>query len=196
MLEALQDLDTRLALAINGAHSPALDKVMLLISEKFFWIPVYLLLLYLLYKRYSGRQFLLVLGAVALCIAVCDRLAVELFKETVARYRPSHNLLIKEQIHLVTDFKGQIYRGGLYGFFSNHASNYSALAVLCWRLLAPMRMWAAGLLLLWVAVICYSRVYLGVHYPSDIAAGLVYGSAAGWLISLLFFYTRRKIVKT
>ena len=162
------------------------------VSKMQFWIPVYILLLYLLYKKYPSRQFILVVLCIAVTILLCDRVAVELFKNVFHRLRPSHNSEIMDRVHYVLDGNGNPYRGGMYGFFSNHASNYAGITTFFICLVKPLKAWIITLLVLWVMLICYSRIYLGVHYPGDILAGASYGIIVGWLISKLFFFLRKK----
>jgi undecaprenyl-diphosphatase len=77
------------------------------------------------------------------------------------------------------------YRGGQYGFFSSHAANYAGFYFLIWPLLyrkANRWLWVLGA---WGILVCYSRMYLGVHYPSDIFAGLIFGGLLGWSVQQL-----------
>jgi len=188
----LEKIDQQLFLFLNGLHATWLDRPMWLFSEKLFWIPVYLWLLWLLWKRYPGKVFLLVILHVALLILLCDKGSTELFKETVQRYRPSHNLLIKDQVHLVTNLDGSIYRGGKFGFFSSHAANYFGLAMFFFLLVRPARGWLVASVFLWALLISYSRIYLGVHYPSDVWAGAVFGILVALLVARIFFFIRNK----
>ena len=192
MLQQLDHIDRAIFLALNACHTPWLDTCMWYISKMQLWLPVYAFLLYLLYKKYPAKQFLLVVLCVAITLVLCDRVAVELFKNTVMRLRPSHNPEIADHVHLVMDSYGHLYRGGQFGFFSNHASNYFGVATLFYFLAKPLKTWAVILLLFWVLLISYSRIYLGVHYPGDVVAGACFGMLVGWLISRLFFLLNKK----
>jgi undecaprenyl-diphosphatase len=91
------------------------------------------------------------------------------------RLRPSHDPSMQNLIHLVDD-----YRGGLYGFASSHAANTFGVALFVWLTLRPVYNWIF-LIFLWAAVMTYTRIYLGVHYPGDIIVGALVGLVSGWV---------------
>ena len=181
MIEWLEQIDRDLFLWLNALHAHWLDYPMVLISEKRFWIPLYLFLSYLLYKHYGWKATLWALLGAALVITAADRISVECFKEVFLRYRPSWNTELADQIHLVDS-----YRGGKYGFVSSHAANHFAIGTYLFLLLRKFYPKGAYLLLVWAVLVAYSRIYLGVHYPADVAVGGLVGAAIGWLIYLLF----------
>src|SRR5690554_1219266 len=156
---------------------------MFYMTKAVFWIPVYLYLLYLIAKTYNWKIMLWSLLAIAVIITLGDRISVELFKNVFMRYRPSRNLEIGSMVHVVND-----YRGGLYGFVSSHATNFSSISTFVILLLRKRYRLITPLLIIWVLIICYTRVYLGVHYPSDILGGSMLGVVIGFLIYKLFKY--------
>ena len=191
MLEQLLHIDTEILLAINGWHAPWADTLMWIISAKATWIPLYLLLIGLLVWRYRQPAptpikwlqkvpaCVVMIVVIALAVGAADFIASGILKDWVARPRPTRVPELEGVLHLVND-----YRSGRYGFVSSHAANTMAVALL-FSLIWRNKIATCGLML-WVAVNCYSRMYLGVHYPTDILGGLIVGSLVAvvgyWLL--------------
>jgi len=180
MLDFILGLDTRLFLFLNGLHSSFWDIIMYEVSEKEFWYPFYGILILVMIWRYRWNAIATLLF-IALLITLADQLSVKAFKEVFERWRPTHNPEIKNLVHTV---KG--YRGGDFGFVSSHAANTFAMAFFTSKLFAN-RYYSWGIFI-WAAVVSYSRIYLGVHYPLDIFGGALLGIALGYLIFLLYFW--------
>lgn len=178
MLEILRGIDTKLLLAINGAHSPALDFIMFWISDRLIWIPFYCWLFYSLYRAYL-KDTLWLLPAIAAMIAVSDQFSV-LIKNNVARLRPCHEPSIQNVVHIVNN-----YCGGEFGFFSSHASNTMSLSVFVCMMLPKTKSSIRYQLIAFVALIGYSRIYLGAHYPGDVFCGWLFGAFFGWITATL-----------
>ncbi len=174
--------DVSLLLSLNGDGGATLDFLMYWISAKLTWVPMYLLILWGVYRRYGFRKLLWFVVAVVLVILLADQTAT-LAKTYLPKLRPSHYEPLEGLLH--TDVYG--YRGGWYGTISSHAANSMALTVLCGMVFR--RMWIWWSLGIWVVVVSYSRIYLGVHYPYDIALGLCEGALWGWLVAKI--YTKR-----
>ena len=180
MLEQLLHIDTEILLAINGWHAPWADTLMWIISAKATWIPLYLLLIGLLVWRYSKPAMtnvkwlqkvpacVVMIVAIGLAVGAADFIASGILKDWVARPRPSRVPELEGMLHLVNG-----YKSGQYGFVSSHAANTMAVALL-FSLIWRNKIATCGLML-WVAANCYSRMYLGVHYPTDILGGLIVG---------------------
>lgn len=192
MLKELDQIDRALFLALNGCHTDWLDRPMWLVSQMGTWIPVYILLVYFLYKKYPGKTFLYVIGAIALTMLFTDFIAANFIKQSVERLRPGHNPELQGLVHHAIGRNNELYKGGSYSFFSNHASNYFGIASLFIFLMRPLKRWIVIALIAWASLIAYSRIYLGVHYPGDILVGTIYGITTAWLVSKLFFYLLNK----
>ena len=191
MLEQLLHIDTEILLAINGWHAPWADTLMWIVSAKTTWIPLYLLLIGLLVWRYRQPAptpikwlqkvpaCVVMIVVIALAVGAADLIASGILKDLVARPRPTRVPELEGVLYLVNG-----YKSGQYGFVSSHAANTMAVALL-FSLIWRNKIATVGLML-WVAANCYSRMYLGVHYPTDILGGLIVGSlvAVGgyWLL--------------
>jgi undecaprenyl-diphosphatase len=182
----LERFDQQLFLFINSSNSPFFDQVMHAISGKLIWVPLYLAILIFLGIKYK-RKFLIILIFVILAATLADQSSV-IVKNIFHRIRPCHEPSIMGIVHLVN---GEC--GGVYGFVSSHATNCFDVALL--SLLFIKRRWFTISIIIWAGVICYSRVYLGVHYPGDVICGSFLGSFIGWGIYRLYVLTDNRILK-
>ena len=172
--------DKQLLLMVNGSDSLYLDNLILFLTNALTWIPLYVGLLYVVIKsNKTYRDVLLILCAAGLCVLLAGTIDDEIVKPLVARWRPTHD---PEIGHLVDVAKG--YRGGNYGFFSAHAANTFSIAIF-FSLLMRQRM-LTFFLVGWSLLNCYTRLYLGVHYPGDITVGLLWGGFVGWFVHWLY----------
>ena len=174
----LNDIDTSLFLFLNSLNSPFFDGVMKVISAKLTWIPLYALVLFLLLRKFRKSWWIYTLAAILL-LALTDLASVHLFKNVFERLRPCHEPALEGMVHIVN---GKC--GGLYGFVSSHAANTFGFATLMALVFRQKIRWFPLMLLLWAAVVSYSRIYLGVHYPGDVIAGAALGALLGWLLWL------------
>ncbi len=182
MLDTLIQWDQQLFLWLNSLHADWLDPVMRFITGRNEWIPLYLLIIAIIIKQLKWRAIFLLLGF-ALLITLADQSASGFFKPFFERLRPCHN---PEIGHLVHSIKGC---GGKYGFASSHASNTFALGTFLYLI---YRNFYGKLMLVWAAVVSYSRIYAGVHYPADILVGALLGITSAFITYWLyrqFFYT-------
>ena len=198
-MDYLIHIDQQWLLAINGWHSEWADILMWYISKSTTWLPLYALLVGLIVYRFGilspslcreGRRgssllrVLIILAGFAVAVGVSDFVSSGIIKPWVCRLRPTHEPALAGMLHLVNG-----YTGGLYGFVSSHAANTMACALL-FALLYRNKYATVGLML-WVALNCYSRMYLGVHYPADIIGGL----AIGAMMATLTYGMVRRLVE-
>lgn len=174
-MDTLQQFDASIFSAINGVHAAYFDSFMWLVTKIATWIPMILMLVYLLFLKKGWRQAVTVILAVGLVILIADQVSASIIKPLVERARPSHNPDLDATIHIVNG-----YRGGAYGFVSSHAANCFGIALL----LAMIFKYRAftWTMVVWATLMCYSRIYLGVHYPGDIVCGAILGFAAAWSV--------------
>lgn len=185
MLEQLLQYDTELFLFLNNLGTEQRDGFWRLITEKYSSIPLYVVLLYLVYQKFRLKGTLIVLVCIALMIAASDQLA-NLFKYVLfQRPRPCRVEALQDQMRMIADTCGR------YGYFSAHASSSMAVAVFVSLLFKEKYRYLPFILLFWAVLISYSRIYLGVHYPLDIITGMFFGSVLGWI----FYSLQRKISK-
>jgi undecaprenyl-diphosphatase len=156
------------------------------ISGKLIWVPLYLAILIAIGKKYK-RKFLVMILFITIAAVLTDQFSV-LFKNLFERLRPCHEPELQGIVHLV---KGEC--GGLYGFVSSHASNSFNVALL--SLLFVKKRWFTLCIILWAAIVGYSRIYLGVHYPGDVICGSLLGSLIGWGIYSLYKLTDNEILQ-
>lgn len=173
MIDFLESVDHSLIQTINGCNSESMDQFMWFFSGPFIVIPIVLLISWTMYKSYSLKESGWILFGIIITIALADLSSVYLFKEVFMRYRPSHHIELSQQLHFYQFDNGDLYKGGKYGFVSSHAANYFALLVLVYGLI--QKYWMKILLVLIILIILYSRVYLGVHYVSDVICGAILG---------------------
>jgi undecaprenyl-diphosphatase len=181
MIEFIKEIDTHLFLFINGLNHPWLDTPFYLISQQNFWIPVYLLFLFLVFRQNGISGTLKVVVFIALLITISDQTSVKFFKNVFERYRPCHNEVIGHLVHIVKN-----HCGGKFGFVSSHATNYFALSVFLITILKSLKTPFKWLILFWAVLIAYSRIYLGVHYPADVTVGGIWGSIIGFSLGKVY----------
>jgi undecaprenyl-diphosphatase len=192
-MDTILEIDKELLIWINSFHADWLDPIMMTITQTVFWIPVYLIFIYLIFKKLESYQWIAIIGAV-LTVVLADQITASIMKPLFQRLRPSHDPTIKDLLHLIANSKGEIYRGGFYGFASSHAANTFGVSTFLWLLLKDKTKWI-GLSFLWAAILTYTRLYLGVHFPGDIIVGAIVGMLCGMATHQLFIYISKKKIE-
>lgn len=174
-------MDQELLLAVNDlVGNRSFDAIMIFASEKWVWIPLYAMIALLIWKRLGSSAMVYVAVAIVSLVVLTDQGSVVLFKDTFERFRPCHHEELKSLLELPL---GKC--GGKFGFISSHASNVFGLAAFVFIVMKGHgKIWL--LLFVWAAIVSFSRVYLAVHYPSDILGGAVFGMCCGVALASIF----------
>jgi undecaprenyl-diphosphatase len=189
MIDQLLEYDKVLFLFLNNLGTPTWDNLWLIITARGTFIPLYALLLFFIYKRLGWKSLLILIVIIALMITFTDQVT-NVFKRGFERPRPCGEESLINQMRFIA------VRCGKYGFFSGHASNSMAAAVFAGLLLKPFYKNLIFILLFWSAMVAYSRIYVGVHYPLDILCGLTFGALTGFAFYKLSKYILNKVLKT
>tara|TARA_B100001540_G_scaffold313358_1_gene336144 strand:+ start:1028 stop:1564 length:537 start_codon:yes stop_codon:yes gene_type:complete len=178
-MENLIKIDEYIFRLINSLGWESMDEIMILISSKWLWIPLYVYLIYRLFKKYPKHIYKIIISIITL-ILFADSGSVYLFKNVFERLRPCHAL---EGIRIIEEC------GGLYGFISSHAANAFAVAFFVSLLIRKKIITIS--IITWAILIAFSRIYLGVHYPFDVLGGMLWGL----FVSLLIYKVYRLKIK-
>lgn len=178
MLEKILGIDRDLFVFLNGLGSEKYDGLWLLITKQINWIPIFLLIFYLVFKHLGWRHALLIIGMIALLITLTDQTTNHLFKFRFERLRPGNSPELHGLIRAVKS-------SSTFSFISGHASNSMAAAFFLYTVLKPYVKYM-GFIFLWPLIFAYSRIYLGLHYPGDILVGYLWGTITA--IVMLKFY--------
>lgn len=177
MLEKILSLDEKLFIYLNSLGSEKYDGLWLLITKQTSWIPLFLVLLYLIFKELGTKKTLYLLLFVAILLFFTDQIT-NLFKNGFQRLRPCNNPEINSIIRVVQSRSS-------FSFFSGHAANTMAVATFLY-LIFKKNFKYFWLLFLWPLIFAYSRIYLGLHYPIDIICGYLFGALVGFLMFKLY----------
>ena len=176
-MEEILSEDKELFLYLNNLGEARFDQFWMLISSTWIWVPLYVMFLYFLYKNFKLKSLVFILIFIALGVTVSDQIA-SVFKYGVARLRPCHDPSLMNNMRIVKC-------GGQFGFYSAHASNTFFLATYLSILLRGKLRWFPYFIFGWAAIVSYSRIYLGVHFPIDITIGTFAGIFLGSVFALL-----------
>lgn len=177
MLEKLVDLDKQVFVFLNGLGSPAFDSLWLFITKQLHWTPFFLLLAYFLQKKIGWKNLGIVILFIAIVLLIGNE-TVEFCKVTFERLRPCNDPEIKDIIRIV-------HQSDTFSFFSGHAANSMATMTFIYLILRKYYKYTF-LIFLYPLIFAYSRIYLGVHFPTDIITGYTFGAIFGYLFYKLY----------
>ena len=187
MLETILEYDEKLFLFLNNLGNSTWDGFWLVVTHELTFVPLYAILLFLIYRKLGLKTLLLLVLVIAAMITFTDQVT-NLFKDGFQRPRPCRVASLDELMRYIAP------RCGKYGFFSGHSSNSMAAAVFAGLLLKSHYKNLIFILLFWSAIVAYSRIYVGVHYPIDIVCGMTFGAFAGYLFYRLQLYLRNRFL--
>lgn len=180
MFEGIDKIDKTVLLWINEHHSVFLDNLMIFVSGKLSWLPLYLVILYFIFRDFKWKTPLILIF-IAIAITLSDQTSVHLFKNIFQRLRPCHQPELVSMLWLPKSC------GGLYGFVSSHAAN--SFSFVTFTTLLFKKRWLTYLLIFWALLIGYSRIYLAAHFPTDVFFGSLLGIITGYIAFYLYQIT-------
>ena len=183
----IQDMDMQVLSLFNGSDNIMLDQMVQILTSGLTWIPLYVMLFFVVMRNNETMgQIALVVGSAIFCVLFADGLVDGIIKQLAERWRPSNDPTFKYMVQVVDDIRPKGY-----SFCSAHAANTMSLAVF-FSLLIRSKMLTITLVI-WSLINCWTRLYLGVHYPSDILCGMIIGIIVGILVYLLYYKIYRRI---
>ncbi|WP_435355077.1 phosphatase PAP2 family protein [Emticicia sp. SJ17W-69] len=180
MIETIKYAEYEWFLWLNSFHSPTFDVIMFWVTYRFTWLPLYVYVIYYIYIKFR-TTFWQNLIFIAFSVGLSDRFTSGFMKPYFQRFRPCHDPLIQQMVHVVGDC------GGQFGFASSHAANCFALAASFYLLNRGGKL--TIFLFIWAIIVSYSRIYVGVHFPTD----LIVGAIIGVLISMMLFILKNSL---
>lgn len=186
-IESLFSLERGLFFSLNGSNSLFLDNAMWTISGRFIWIPLILFIIYIFFSRLQRKEAILLTIVFILLFVMADQISSGIIKPYFKFFRPTHNPDFKDFVETVNN-----YTGGKYGFISGHATNSFAIAV--FLSLVFRNRWVTLSTLLWATTNSYTRIYLGVHFITDVTAGMIVGTLIAIFLYIIYAILRKTIL--
>jgi len=184
-MNSFLNLDQSVFFLVNGNHSPFWDEIMIFFTQAYTWAAFFIVFLFFIFKKYRTKKGLVILLVLIIAVTLSDQFST-VVKDLVTRLRPTHNPDIKDMVHFT------LKRGGLYGFFSAHASNSIVMAV--FSSLIFRNKTYNWLVFSWIFLIGYTRIYLGMHYPLDVISGWIAGAIIGYAFFKIIPFLEKHLV--
>ena len=182
MLDRIKQIDTELLIFLNNLGNKSWDPLWVSITDKFTFIPLFILIIFFLFKKNGTKGLLVILLFISVLILFTDQFT-NVVKDFTQRLRPCR---LDELQGLLRDID---IRCGKYGFFSAHAANSISVTIFIINCVdESVKKFLKPVLILWVMIFSYSRIYLGVHYPLDTIFGLSFGIFSGFLFKYIYNY--------
>lgn len=182
----LEQVDKSIFLFLNSLHSPFWDEIMWYVSGRYTWVPLYVAILVMAGIK-ERRKLLVLFPIIILTVTLTDQVSVHCFKNVFERLRPCREPELEGIIHIVRN-----KCPGKFGFVSSHAANTFGLAFITLHVFRLR--WYSISMISWAALIAYSRVYLGVHYPGDVLGGALLGAFIGYMVYLLYCFIDKRFL--
>jgi undecaprenyl-diphosphatase len=183
MIEKILQWDKELFVFLNSLGSERYDGLWLFITKQINWIPIFLIIAYLVFKNLGWRHAVMIMVIVGLLVTLTDQ-TTNAVKFYFQRIRPGNNPELAQVMRIVQQRNS-------FSFFSGHAANSMAVAVLLFAIMKPYLKYM-GFIFLWPLIFAYSRIYLGLHYPVDIMCGYLWGTMMGLLMFQVYRFARNK----
>ena len=182
MLDRIKQIDTELLIFLNNLGNKSWDPLWVSITDKFTFLPLFILIIFFLFKKNGTKGLLVILLFISVLILFTDQFT-NVVKDFTQRLRPCR---LDELQGLLRDID---IRCGKYGFFSAHAANSISVTIFITNCVdESVKKFLKPVLILWVMIFSYSRIYLGVHYPLDTVFGLSFGIFSGFLFKYIYNY--------
>ena len=182
MLDRIKQIDTELLIFLNNLGNKSWDPLWVSITDKFTFLPLFILIIFFLFKKNGTKGLLVILLFISVLILFTDQFT-NVVKDFTQRLRPCR---LDELQGLLRDID---IRCGKYGFFSAHAANSISVTIFIINCVDDsVKIFLKPVLILWVMIFSYSRIYLGVHYPLDTIFGLSFGIFSGFLFKYIYNY--------
>jgi undecaprenyl-diphosphatase len=186
LAENMLSYERQLFFMLNGSDSTFLDNMMWILSRTSVWFLLYLFVALFLFHKTLKKKAAFILLFFVLTVVLCDQFSSGLFKPFFERLRPTHHPEFKDLVDIVHG-----HRGGGFSFISGHATNSFGFAVFLSVIFRNR--WVTLVSLVWATIISYSRIYLGVHFISDVVGGMLAGTLIALIMYVVFVLLQKKL---